>query len=440
MSLSSLAPKFAVALLLGALCLFAPAAAQAQTPPAAGDACTGNDFVWPDANGKVLHCVSSQYVVVDLGGTGGTSIIPLVFPNQSNVNTGNTIRSAPVTLYDSFTNATAICGTGCTSIAKNGIWGGTTVAGFNTGDTIAIAQTSSSSTNTTTTAFVTVGGTTSATWSVTTTNGFTSFSFTDQTGAAVGNTISSNAITLGGVYVGSATATCGTGCTAISRNGVWGGTSVGGFVVGDLLAIQQLDSSNLNTTTTATVSVGGTTSGIWSVTTLAGDPCAGVPAAGTVCADGSIYAAMLNGKKIYTTPCDVGMTGTKNNCTGTRSLPVFGCSGSLHGASSTTDGAANTTALVACSPNVAAVCDSLVAYGKSDWYLPASSEISAAFSMSTYSLIGSFIGTGSYYQTSTEASNTTYMLVWTIAGDLNIYGDKTGVANRYYIRCIRKEP
>jgi len=410
--------------------------------PAPGDACTdASSYVWPDVNGKFLRCLSGTYVTNSMGAATIAGNVPLVFANKIDVNLNAMILSDAVTLYGPFTNATATCGTGCTAIARNGIWGGTTLSGFNRGDTISIAQTSSSSTATATTATVTVGSTTSNPWKITTTSGVSSFSFTDQTGATMGATVSSNAITLSGFLASSATATCGTGCTAIARNGAWSGTSVGGFIIGDTLAIQQVAAGSVNTTTTATVSVGATTSGLWSVTTIASDPCAGTPTAGTVCADGSIYATTISGKKVYTTPCDVGMTGTKNSCTGTRSLPVFGCAGSLHGATSTTDGVANTTALVACSPNGAAVCDSLVAHGKSDWYLPASSEITAAFTMSNYALIGSFIGTGSYYQTSTEYSaNSGYMLVWTIAGDLNNWGDKTGVMNKFYIRCIRKDP
>jgi hypothetical protein len=104
-----------------------------------------------------------------------------------------------------------------------------------------------------------------STWATFTTNPG-AFSFTDQTGAATSSTISSNAVTLSGFF-GSLTATCGTGCTAIARNGSWGGTSVSGFVSGDTIAIRQTSSGSGTTATTATVTVGNTTSGTWSVTT-----------------------------------------------------------------------------------------------------------------------------------------------------------------------------
>ena len=53
------------------------------------------------------------------------------------------------------------------------------------------------------------------------------FSFTNQTNVATSTTITSNAVTLSG-FSGTVSATCGSGCTAIARNGVWGGATVAG--------------------------------------------------------------------------------------------------------------------------------------------------------------------------------------------------------------------
>lgn len=92
------------------------------------------------------------------------------------------------------------------------------------------------------------------------------FSFTDQTGVATGSTVTSDAVTLSGFNI-ILTATCGTGCTAIARNGVWGGTTVTGFMSGDTIAIRQVASGSPSTVTTATVVVGTYTSDTWSVTT-----------------------------------------------------------------------------------------------------------------------------------------------------------------------------
>ncbi len=93
------------------------------------------------------------------------------FTNQTGVNTSAPITSNTVTLGGTFTNVTATCGAGCIGISRNGgAFSAGPVNGFNSGDTIAIKQTSSSSSSTATTATVTVGSTTSTTWQVTTTN------------------------------------------------------------------------------------------------------------------------------------------------------------------------------------------------------------------------------------------------------------------------------
>lgn len=92
----------------------------------------------------------------------------ITFTNQTGVYTAAPISSNAVTLSGFTGTVTAQCNTGCTAIAHNGTWEGTTVTDFAPNDTIAIKQTSSSSANTATTASVTVGSTTSATWSVTT--------------------------------------------------------------------------------------------------------------------------------------------------------------------------------------------------------------------------------------------------------------------------------
>ena len=90
------------------------------------------------------------------------------FTNVTGANTALSIASNAVTLSGFTGSMTAVCGTGCTNIAHNGAWGGTTVTGFASGDTIAILQTASSSASTATTATVTVGNTVSGTWQVTT--------------------------------------------------------------------------------------------------------------------------------------------------------------------------------------------------------------------------------------------------------------------------------
>jgi len=93
-----------------------------------------------------------------------------------------------------------------------------------------------------------------------------SFGFVNQTGVPTSNTVTSNAVTLTG-FPGTLTATCAN-CTAIARNGVWGGTVVNGFTAGDTIAIRVLSSAANNTPIMASATVGSTVSMPWTVTTL----------------------------------------------------------------------------------------------------------------------------------------------------------------------------
>ena len=200
--------------------------------------------------------------------TASTAPAAFSFTNQTNVYFNYTITSNAVTLAGFVGSLTAACGTGCTGISYNGgAFSAGPVAGFVAGDTIAIRQTSSGGAYTTTTATVSVGGTTSGAWDVTTGAAPAAFSFTDQTNVYISSQVASNAVALTG-FVGPVTATCGAGCTGISRSGgLFEAGPVAGFMAGNTIAIRQTSSGDASTQTTATVSVGGTTSGAWSVTT-----------------------------------------------------------------------------------------------------------------------------------------------------------------------------
>ncbi|MCL2469434.1 MAG: DUF1566 domain-containing protein [Alphaproteobacteria bacterium] len=93
---------------------------------------------------------------------------PFSFTNVTNVNPSATVTSNAVQLQGPAGTWTATCGAGCTNIAKNNVWLGTTATGFVAGNFIAIQQTAASTVNTARTAQVTVGSTTSALWMVTT--------------------------------------------------------------------------------------------------------------------------------------------------------------------------------------------------------------------------------------------------------------------------------
>jgi hypothetical protein len=97
----------------------------------------------------------------------------------------------------------------------------------------------------------------------------------------------SNALTVNG-FDGPLTATC-TDCVDIARNGVWGGTSVAGFMPGDTIAIRRNSALSFSTGVLATVTLGVTTSSNWVISTRAAYTCNG-GALGTINHGASVTA------------------------------------------------------------------------------------------------------------------------------------------------------
>jgi hypothetical protein len=462
----------AVFILLLAVVLLVPISARAQS---VGGACSGNAWAALQPSGHELYCYSSAwaYPAYQFGSANGASCsstlagemqwtgsamqycdgtnwdtitagtnqpIAFSFTNQTAVSTSSTISSNAVTLSGFTGTVSATCGTGCTAIARNGTWGSTTVSGFQSGDTIAIRQTSSASLNTATNATVTAGTTVSGTWSVTTTNSTpNAFSFTDVTGATTSWTYCSNAVALSG-FTGTLSAVCNTGCTSIALNGVYGGTTVSGFTSGSTISICQIASSSASTAATASVTVGNTTSSTWTVTTGA-DTCPGVNTPGTTCPDGTVYAGVSNdgNVKMFVTPCDLGQSLVSGSCTGTRSTYSWNNGASTYyttGVTNTNTGKTNTSTLNGItssdSPYKAAqACAGLSFGGYSDWYLPASSE-ATVMSTTYYSVISGFTTSNNYWS-STELTNSTATQINANGG--GIHGQNKAPA--LIVRCAR---
>jgi len=375
--------------------------------------------------------------------TSGNTPTAFSFTNQTGVSTNSTISSNAVTLSGFTGTVSATCGTNCTAIARNGSWGGTTVTGFASGDTIAIRLTSSASLNSAVNATVTAGTTVSGTWSVTTTASTPSaFNFTDVTGAVTTWTYCSNAVTLSG-FTGTVTAVCNAGCTAIALNGVYSGTTVGGFVSGNTISICQAASSSASTPATASVTVGNTTSSTWTVTTGA-DTCPGVNTIGTTCPDGTVYAGVsLDGDvKVYVTPCDAGQS-LSGSCTGTRTTETWNNGTTTYyttGYTNQNTGKANTIGLntigtTSDSPYQAATyCATLSAFGHSDWYLPAYGEANNTINNAANSAaIGGFQAATTYW-VSTELNNGSAFVITPSTGATGSAGNKNIARN---IRCMR---
>lgn len=127
------------------------------------------------------------------------------------------------------------------------------------------------------------------------------------------------------------------------------------------------------------------------------DPCAGSPAAGTVCSNGSVYAGLSpdGNVKMFTTPADAGGFSWNNgNSSGYVATTR----------TSNTTGEANTAAIIlvdadsgvgGTQPHQAAQqCADLNAHGQTDWYLPARNELNVLYT--NRAAIGGFNTSGAW--------------------------------------------
>lgn len=137
----------------------------------------------------------------------------------------------------------------------------------------------------------------------------------------------------------------------------------------------------------------------------------------------SLPSITFNNQTIYVHPTD-------------NSGPIaWGCSGVVAGAGDDNDGEANTAAIVqnCTAPTAAHICDNLVAFGFSDWYLPSYNELDEM--RNNAAAIGGF-SSGNYWSSTEGTGNFTanarYRLFPTgVSG----YGSKS---NQNRVRCVRK--
>ncbi len=222
------------------------------------------------------------------------------------------------------------------------------------------------------------------------------FNFTDLVNQSTSTLVTSNILQITGLEctVGISVSgspqlrTCSdSGCSSVVTD--WTGS--GTIDNSNYIQLRLTSSAAGGDTYSATLSVG-TNADVWSATPT-GD-CTGSPAAGTVCADGTVYAGMSpdGNVKMYVTRCDAGMAWDGSNCTGTRSLlPWNDGNGSYIDVNigNKITGQANSAALAAADSNsslagiqdhVAAVyCDDITQDGQGDWYLPAQDELNVMY-------------------------------------------------------------
>jgi len=175
---------------------------------------------------------------------------------------------------------------------------------------------------------------------------------------------------------------------------------------------------------------------------------------GTVCADGKVYAGLSpdGNEPMYAMPCDLGMTGTYNNCTGTRTTYMWGTysmkakwkkHGTMTGLTSAVMGRVNTVALIAnygtyndghtIGVPAAQACVAQTYGGHSNWYLPAKDELHL-FWIGTPAAIGGLDVSGSGYWSSTEFSS---YVSW-IEQFSDGYQTTNGKTKSNVVRCVRR--
>jgi hypothetical protein len=273
------------------------------------------------------------------------------------------------------------------------------------------------------------------------------FSFNDEANATTSTLYTSNIIQISGINCTVPVTISGAGapqyqiCSDAACGTVVQGwtASPSSIVSGQYLQARQTSDTVGGSPFQATIIVGSGAT-VWNVTTTGS--CAGSPAIGTVCADGTIYAGLSpNGSvAMYTTRCDAGQTWDGVNCTGSRSglswnngtssYTVTGFTGNTTGQSNS----AGIAALVdAGSPHISAqYCENLNQNGFTDWYLPALTELNVLYK--NKGVIKNFEITGNRYWSSTETDDIT---AWYMRFSDGLQ-DNLSKNNGYLVRCVRR--
>jgi hypothetical protein len=194
------------------------------------------------------------------------SFTPVLNAGLNSTNTSNTITIAG--LGDGDTATVSLSGTaGSKQYSKNGGSYTSSSGTAQNGDTFAVRGTASGSYSSTVTVILTVGGV-SGTYSIST-QGVPAdttpdaFNFTDQSNLNLNTLIYSNTVTISGINQ-----TVSVSATNGAQFSINGGSYVtsGSISNGQTLRIRLTSSGSYNTTTSTTVTVGGT-SDVWSITT-----------------------------------------------------------------------------------------------------------------------------------------------------------------------------
>jgi len=280
-----------------------------------------------------------------------------------------------------------------------------------------------------------------------------SFNFTDNASASASTLTASNILQITGitcqvnVTISGEGApqyrTCSdSGCSSVIQD--WTDTSTG-INNNEYVQMRLTTSAAGGDTFTANLTVGNTIDD-WNVTPTG--TCAGSPAPGTVCADGTIYAGQSPDGNVamYTSRCDEGESWSGAACTGSRvSLPWNNGNGSNYvstGTGNSITGQANTATLDGLDSDsgtagtqlhqAAQRCADLNLNGHTDWYLPAQQELNVLYLNN--GVIGNFNTSGSFYWSSTEGNTFLARRQRFSGGNQNLDGKNS----TNLVRCVRR--
>lgn len=381
--------------------------------------------------------------LVPAGGTPAPDTTPegLVFTDQTNATAGTEVKSSilQVTGINTTVSAMISGGGGSYRICPDATCTATPVPSFITttssvvaGQYVQVRVNAGAGYGAVVNTTMTVGSA-SDQWSVTTATQDTTpneFTFTNQGNVPLNTDTSSNTLQVSGIQ-GSVNVSVSGGatreyrvCADSSCSGV-GWTSTGGTIVNNQYLQLRVNSGGANGQVLGVTATVGTYSTTWLVTTI-NDPCAGAPAAGTTCADGSKFAGYSpdGGGKMFTTTSDYG-------------YQAFAWPETYHGVSNWNTGRANTSALAANGNYHAAnACQNLTANGKTDWYLPSPNEMNALDP--NRAAIGNFEEDGVLYWTSAQMDGGEWSggIYHVMGSDFNGY---TGQGLWFAIRCVRRD-
>lgn len=230
-------------------------------------------------------------------------------------------------------------------------------------------------------------------------------------------------------------------CSSPSCAGVWT-TSPSTVQNTQYVQVSMDAAAELGMTRSLTLTVG-SVGASWTVTTMATDPCSGSTSPGTRCADGTFFVGTTpdGNRRLFAASCDAG---TSPSVCGSSSLPFAASNDSPSGVTSTVTGQSNTHALVQLDSDkdatgvqpfpAARACADMFHGNHTDWYLPASDELSVVAQQRTP--LG--MSLTSDYISSSEVSSPSTLV------DIRI--NRSGTASTTFasasgrVRCVRVEP